>query len=177
MIYIFSSIIEILRFAIQMIIHHVTTIHPFRIAGLVCRFLAQMSPVRVIVVTMTTVTAPILVKVIHAKKSLATRISAQTRQVEMSILLNVYVCCQLNYVAFFEPKVNNDIYVWSTYAYLPFLLFLGPYAELFSYRTAILVGISGRVVTRFLLLYGNTVSDMQVMQVTADSFHYLLTEA
>lgn len=63
-------------------------------------------------------------------------------------------------------KVNNDIYVWATYAYLPFLLFLGPYAELFSYRVAILAGISGRVVTRFLLLYGDTISVMQVMQAS-----------
>ena len=74
-------------------------------------------------------------------------------------------------------KVNNDIYVWSTYAYLPFLLFLGPYAELFSYRTAILVGISGRVVTRFLLLYGSSVSDMQLMQVgCCVFFHFQIAD-
>lgn len=69
------------------------------------------------------------------------------------------------YKSFSEDEVNNDIYPWSTYAYLPFLLVLGPFAEIFSYRIAILVGISGRVATRFLLLYGTTIFDMQVMQV------------
>jgi hypothetical protein len=42
-------------------------------------------------------------------------------------------------------------------------LVLGPYAELFSYRVAILFGISGRVVTRFLLIYGTSLLDMYVM--------------
>lgn len=69
------------------------------------------------------------------------------------------------YKYFSEDEVNNDIYPWSTYAYFPFLLFLGPYAEIFSYQTAILVGISGRVVTRFLLIFGSTLAEMQIMQV------------
>lgn len=69
------------------------------------------------------------------------------------------------YKNFPESVVNNDIYPWSTYAYLPFLLVFGPFAELVSYRIAILVGIMGRVVTRFLLLYGKTLVDMQLMQV------------
>jgi hypothetical protein len=69
------------------------------------------------------------------------------------------------YENFSENQVNNEIYPWSTYAYLPFLLFLGPFAEIISYRFAILVGILGRVVTRALLLYGKTLLDMQIMQV------------
>ena len=69
------------------------------------------------------------------------------------------------YKNFSENQVNNEIYTWSTYFYLPFLVILGPFAEIFSYRFAILFGISGRVVTRFILLYGNTLTDMQVMQV------------
>lgn len=69
------------------------------------------------------------------------------------------------YKYFSENVVNNDIYPWSTYAYFPFLLTLGPVAEVFSYRFAILVGISGRVVTRFLLIFGNSLLEMQLMQV------------
>lgn len=69
------------------------------------------------------------------------------------------------YKDFSEDQVNDQIYPWSTYAYLPFLLILGPAAELCSYRAAILVGISGRLVTRFLLLYGNSILEMQLMQV------------
>lgn len=70
------------------------------------------------------------------------------------------------YKDFTADQVNNEIYPWSTYAYLPFLLSLGPLAELVSFRGAILIGLCGRVITRFLLLYGNSVSDMQIMQVT-----------
>jgi hypothetical protein len=69
------------------------------------------------------------------------------------------------YEHFSEDQVNDDIYPWSTYAYLPFLLLLGPYAELFSYRVAILLGICGRLVTRFLLIYGRSLFEMQLMQV------------
>ena len=69
------------------------------------------------------------------------------------------------YKNFTEDEVNDEIYPWSTYAYLPFLMILGPGAELFSYRVAILVGICGRLVTRFLLLYGKSIADMQWMQV------------
>jgi hypothetical protein len=70
------------------------------------------------------------------------------------------------YKHFTENQINNEIYPFSTYAYLPFLLLLGPYAELFSYRIAILVGILGRVATRLLLLFGTTLFEMQLMQVT-----------
>jgi hypothetical protein len=70
------------------------------------------------------------------------------------------------YKHFTTSQINNEIYPFSTYAYLPFLLLLGPYAELFSYRIAILVGILGRVATRLLLLFGTTLYQMQLMQVT-----------
>eukprot|EP01035_Chromulina_nebulosa_P055415 gene55415-75934_t len=59
-----------------------------------------MSAAIAIAVTMTTATAPTLIRHTHAKKVPVTKTSAPIRQ------------------------VNNDIYVWSTYAYLPFLLFL-----------------------------------------------------
>jgi hypothetical protein len=67
--------------------------------------------------------------------------------------------------------VNNDIYPWSTFAYLPFLLILGPFAELYSYRVAILLGVLGRVVTRVILLYGKSLQEMQLMQVKKTLFH------
>ena len=69
------------------------------------------------------------------------------------------------YKHFSEAQVNDSIYPWSTYAYLPFLLVLGPAAELFSYRAVILISICGRVITRFLLLYGDSLLEMQLMQV------------
>lgn len=69
------------------------------------------------------------------------------------------------YKHFSADQVNNEIYPWASYAYLPFLLGLGPLAEVFSYRGAILYGILGRVATRVLLLYGRSLLSMQLMQV------------
>ena len=69
------------------------------------------------------------------------------------------------YKLFSEDTVNNYIYPWSTFAYLPLLLMLSPFAEIVSYRAAILIGSSGRIVCRFLLIYGTTLLDMQIMQV------------
>lgn len=71
------------------------------------------------------------------------------------------------YKNFTENEVNNEIFPWSTYAYLIFLvvLMIGPMIQLISYRVAIIIGVMGRVATRFLLIYGTTVPQMQVMQV------------
>eukprot|EP01041_Mallomonas_annulata_P016054 gene16054-33734_t len=78
-----------------------------------------------------------------------------------------YSCVENHcYKSFSEDTVNNLIYPWSTYAYLPLLLVLSPLAELVSYRGAIILGSSGRLATRFLLLYGTSLWDMQCMQVT-----------
>jgi len=77
------------------------------------------------------------------------------------------VCApQSCYKDFTESEVNNQIYPWSTYAYLPSLLILCPLAELVSYRAAILIGIFCRVITRFLLLFGTSLEAMALMQVT-----------
>ena len=65
-----------------------------------------------------------------------------------------------------QNEVNNKVYPWATYAYLPFLVILGSYAEVVSYRTAILTGVFGRLATRFILLFGTTLLEMQLMQVT-----------
>lgn len=77
------------------------------------------------------------------------------------------------YKHFTDDQVNNEIYPWSTYAYLPFLLVLGPFAELVSYRIAILFGILGRVVTRILLIFGNSLFEMQIMQVDSYVFRHV----
>lgn len=76
--------------------------------------------------------------------------------------------CQASscYKHFTEDQVNDEIYPVSTYAYLPFLFILGGFAEFVSYRGAILLGMSGRLATRMLLLYGVSVSDMQLMQAS-----------
>jgi hypothetical protein len=41
------------------------------------------------------------------------------------------------YEQFTAKDVNDRIYPWAIYAYLPFLIILGPFAELYSYRIAI----------------------------------------
>ena len=71
------------------------------------------------------------------------------------------------YKNFTVNEVNNEIFPWSTYAYLIFLvvLMIGPMTKLVSFRAAIIVGVMGRVVTRFLLIYGTTILQMQIMQV------------
>lgn len=73
------------------------------------------------------------------------------------------------YKSFTIDEVNNEIYTVAVYAYLPLLLLLGCVAEIFSYRSAILLGIMGRVVTRFLLLYSDSLTEMQIMQVAYSS--------
>lgn len=70
------------------------------------------------------------------------------------------------YKLFTESQVNNEIYPWSSYAYLPLLLILGSAAEVFSYRYTIIFGIMGRLATRYLLLFGNSLIEMQIMQLT-----------
>ena len=62
--------------------------------------------------------------------------------------------------------------VWpvDTYAALLFLLPFGLLAEAWSYRGAILVGLACRLATRSLLLWGEGILTMQVMQVNRTSF-------
>lgn len=70
------------------------------------------------------------------------------------------------YKHFSDNTVNTEIYPYSAYAYLPALFALGMIAELHSYRMAILLGVSARIATRFLLLFGSSLPSMQLMQVT-----------
>ena len=54
-------------------------------------------------------------------------------------------CDQIDcHIRLTEDQVNNEVYPWSTYAYLPFLVAIGAIAEIKSYRLAILCGVSGR---------------------------------
>lgn len=77
------------------------------------------------------------------------------------------LCTEMTcYKRFTESQVNNEIYPWSSYAYLPLLLILGSAAEVFSYRYTIIFGIMGRLATRYLLLFGNSLIEMQIMQLT-----------
>jgi hypothetical protein len=61
--------------------------------------------------------------------------------------------------------VNNEIYPWSTFAYLPILILLGAAAEFGDYRAAILFGTAGRLGTRMLLLYGDSILSQQMGQI------------
>eukprot|EP00941_MAST-03F_sp_MAST-3F-sp1_P003569 g3569.t1 len=63
-------------------------------------------------------------------------------------------------------KVNDEVYVVWTYAYLPLLVLLGISAEFVGYRPIILLGAFGRLATRILLLLGGSLFAMQLMQVT-----------
>ena len=64
-----------------------------------------------------------------------------------------YAYCSLTYKCidtycykqFTEDQVNNDIYPWSTYAYLPFLCILGPLAEIYCKRNFILTMVFNRI--------------------------------
>lgn len=68
------------------------------------------------------------------------------------------------YKNFTTDEINNLIYPFITYSYLPFLLILGPLAELVSYRLAIFIGMIGRVACRVLLFYGKSIASMQLME-------------
>ncbi|KAF4646589.1 hypothetical protein FOL47_005939, partial [Perkinsus chesapeaki] len=63
-------------------------------------------------------------------------------------------------------EINSEIYPWSTYACIPFLFVGGCLSEFIGYKLALILGALGRLATRFLLLFGDTVPEMQVMQVT-----------
>ena len=66
---------------------------------------------------------------------------------------------------FTSDQINNEIYPWSSYSYLPLLVLGGLLAEIASFRSVILLGASARIGTRVLLLYGTTVRQQQLMQV------------
>jgi hypothetical protein len=65
-----------------------------------------------------------------------------------------------------DDDVNNYVYPVWTYSYLPLLILLGGAAESLDYTPVIIVGAVGRLITRLLLLFGTTVAEMQLMQIT-----------
>eukprot|EP01029_Cantina_marsupialis_P009861 TRINITY_DN2274_c0_g1_i1.p1 TRINITY_DN2274_c0_g1~~TRINITY_DN2274_c0_g1_i1.p1 ORF type:complete len:379 (-),score=88.64 TRINITY_DN2274_c0_g1_i1:719-1855(-) len=66
---------------------------------------------------------------------------------------------------FVKEEINNQIYPWWTYSYLPLLLIIGLFAESLRYTPVIIVGSLGRLVARVLLIYGESLFTMQVVEV------------
>jgi len=88
----------------------------------------------------------------------------------------------LNVKGFTEDEVNNQIYTvyagrcplirpfnhrirWS-YAFTVFLLIVGPAAETVGYKTLVVTNALAHMVTRVVLVWGETLGAMQFMQVT-----------
>ncbi|KAF4758949.1 hypothetical protein FOZ63_031904 [Perkinsus olseni] len=67
---------------------------------------------------------------------------------------------------FTDDQINSQIYPWSTYACIPFLLVGGCLSEFVGYKLALILGALGRLATRFLLLFGSSLLEMQIMQCT-----------
>ncbi|EER09538.1 conserved hypothetical protein [Perkinsus marinus ATCC 50983] len=67
---------------------------------------------------------------------------------------------------FTDDQINSQIYPWSTYACIPFLLIGGLLSEFIGYKFMLILGAMGRLTTRILLLFGTTVFEMQIMQCT-----------
>jgi len=65
-------------------------------------------------------------------------------------------------------EADLDTYVWpsDTYASLVFLLPLGAVAEVVGYRAVIFAGLICRQLTRVVLIYGEGLHLMVLMQVT-----------
>lgn len=67
---------------------------------------------------------------------------------------------------FSKQQINNEIYpIWS-YSQLPIFIFVLAVTDVVNFRPMIWFGASGYVATWLLLVFGNTVKQMQLMQVT-----------
>ena len=67
---------------------------------------------------------------------------------------------------FTKHEVNNMIYpVWS-YSQLPIFIFVLATTDILRYRPVILLGALGYVATWLILIFGTTVEQMELMQVT-----------
>jgi len=66
---------------------------------------------------------------------------------------------------FTNQQVNRDIFPYLTYTYFTATALSTPAVQIFGYKWVILFGTFCRLSTRLLLLYGNTLSEMQLMQV------------
>ncbi|OQR89552.1 hypothetical protein THRCLA_09696 [Thraustotheca clavata] len=67
---------------------------------------------------------------------------------------------------FSNTATNEDIYPWYTYGKLLMLLVLPLIVERFQYRTVLLIESIGFLCTRVLLIFGQSLFLMQLMQVT-----------
>jgi len=65
-----------------------------------------------------------------------------------------------------ELDLNNLVWPVDTYAYLAFMLPVGIAAEVFGYRTIIVLGLLARQATRILLIFGQGIGNMMAMQGT-----------
>eukprot|EP00501_MAST-03F_sp_TOSAG23-6_P001791 GSMAST32.ASY1.ANO1.1869.1 assembled CDS len=65
-----------------------------------------------------------------------------------------------------KSEVNDSVYPIWTYAYFVSLLLFGGVSEYLRYTPIIYLGVLGRILTRIILLFGNTLWQMQLMQVT-----------
>ena len=69
-----------------------------------------------------------------------------------------------------EDQLNHDVWPWSTYGALIFMLPVGLLAEVFGYRPTIFCGLFCRELTRGLLVFATGVFWMAVMQLTCAGF-------
>lgn len=66
---------------------------------------------------------------------------------------------------FSELTLDASVWPYATYGQLAFLIPVGLAAECFGYRTTIFLTLLAREATRVLLVYGTTLSAMQVVEV------------
>jgi hypothetical protein len=69
-----------------------------------------------------------------------------------------------------EDQLNHDVWPWSTYGALIFMLPVGLLAEVVGYRPTIFCGLFCRELTRGLLVFATGVFWMAVMQLTCAGF-------
>lgn len=62
--------------------------------------------------------------------------------------------------------VNNEIYPWWPYSYLVAVFVLFLFTDLLRYKPIVIVEFLSQIVTRVLLIWGTTLLEMKLMQVT-----------
>lgn len=65
-----------------------------------------------------------------------------------------------------DEQLGTSVWPYDTYGTFIFLLPMGLLAEIFGYRTTIFLGILCREATRVILIYGEELTAMSVMQLT-----------
>ena len=62
--------------------------------------------------------------------------------------------------------VNNEIYPWWPYSYLVAVFILFMFTDVLRYKPIVVVEVLSQIVTRVLLIWGTTLLEMKLMQVT-----------